>query len=106
PSIALRPQQNFGRPATVSQNLLVTVPDRFSDGMLTVKIDHELTGTDRLSGRYSRAPHDETTTPVLPTFEQIIPPHNQIILLNWTRIFKPALLGEFRSSFTRSEFVQ
>ena len=105
-AIGLWPQQNFGGPATVSQNLLVTAPDRFSDGMLTVKIDHELTGKDRLSGRYSRAPHDEMTTPVLPTFEQIIPPHNQIILLNWTHIFKPALLGEFRSSFTRSEYVQ
>src|SRR4051812_48527239 len=105
-AIGLWPQQNSGGSATVSQNLLVTAPDRFSDGLLTVKIDHELTAKDRLSGRYSRAPHDETTTPVLPTFEQIIPPHNQIILLNWTRIFKPALLGEFRTSFTRSEFVQ
>ena len=84
-------------PPPLSQNLLVTAPDRFSDGLLTIKIDHELTGKDRLSGRYSRAPHDETTTPGLPTFEQIIPPHNQIILLNWTHIFTPALLGEFRS---------
>ena len=55
-AIALWPQQNFGGPATVSQNLLVTAPDRFSDGMLTVKIDHELTGKDRLSGRYSHPP--------------------------------------------------
>ena len=105
-AIALWPQQNFGGPNTTANNLLVTAPDRFSDGMLTVKIDHELTGKDRLSGRYSRAPHDETTTPGLPTFEQIIPPHNQIILMNWTRIFTPSLLGEFRGSFTRSEFVQ
>jgi hypothetical protein len=105
-AISLWPQQNFGGPNTTANNLLVTAPDRFSDGMLTVKIDHELSGKDRLSGRYSRAPHDETTTPGLPTFEQIIPPHNQIILMNWTRIFTPALLGEFRGSFTRSEFVQ
>lgn len=105
-SIGLWPQQNFGGAATISQNLLVTRPDSFSDKMLTVKIDHELTGKDRLSGRYSNAPHDETTTPTLPTFEQIIPPHNSIVLLNWTHIFKPALLGEFRTSFTRSEYVQ
>jgi hypothetical protein len=105
-AIALWPQQNFGGATTTTQNLLVTAPDRFSDGLLTIKIDHELTSKDRLSGRYSRTPHDETTTPLLPTFEQFIPPHNQIILLNWTHIFTPALLGEFRSSFTRSEFVQ
>ena len=105
-AIGLWPQQNFGGPTTTANNLLVTAPDRFSDGLLTLKIDHELTAKDRLSGRYSRAPHDETTTPGLPTFEQIIPPHNQVILLNWTHIFTPALLGEFRSSYTRSEFVQ
>src|SRR5689334_17802206 len=100
-AIGLWPAQNFGGANTLSQNLLVTAPDRYSDGMLTFKIDHELTSKDRLSGRYSRSPHDETTTPVLPTFEQIIPPHNQVVLLNWTHIFKPAILGEFRSSFTR-----
>ncbi len=105
-AIGLWPQQNFGGPTTTTNNLLVTAPDRFSDGLLTIKIDHELTGKDRLSGRYSRAPHDETTTPILPTFEQIIPPHNQIGLVNWTHIFNPVLLAEFRTSFTRSEFVQ
>src|ERR1051325_2225979 len=60
-AIGLWPQQNFGGATTTSNNLLVTAPDRFSDGLLTVKIDHELTSKDRLSGRYSRAPHDETT---------------------------------------------
>jgi hypothetical protein len=105
-AIALWPAQNFGASTTLSQNLLVTAPDRFSDGLLTIKIDHELTSRDRLSGRYSRAPHDETTTPVLPTFEQFIPPHNQIALINLTHIFNPSILGEFRASFTRSEFVQ
>src|SRR6266478_2232511 len=105
-AIGLWPAQNFGSATTTANNLLVTAPDRFSDGLLTIKIDHELTGKDRLSGRYSRAPHDETTTPILPTFEQIIPLHNQIGLVNWTHIFSPVLLAEFRTSFTRSEFVQ
>ena len=105
-AIGLWPKQNFGGPNTTTNNLLITAPDRFSDGLLTIKIDHELTGKDRLSGRYSRAPHDETTTPLLPTFEQIIPPHNWIGLINWTHIFTPRLLSEFRTSFTRSEFVQ
>jgi hypothetical protein len=107
-AIGLWPKQNFGGPNTISNNLLVTAPDRFSDGLLTIKIDHELTTKDRLSGRYSRAPHDETTTPtgLLPTFEQIIPPRNQVGLINWTHIFTPTLISEFRTSFTRSEFVQ
>ena len=107
-AIGLWPKQNFGGATTTANNLLVTAPDRFSDGLLTIKIDHELSSKDRLSGRYSRAPHDETTTPVgiLPTFEQIIPPRNQVGVINWTRIFTPRLLGELRTSFTRSEFVQ
>ena len=105
-AIGLWPQQNFGGPSTTTQNLLITAPDRFSDGMLTIKIDHELTGKDRISGRYTRSIHDEKTTPGLPSFEQIIPPHNQVALLNLTHIFTPALLGELRTSFTRSEYVQ
>ena len=105
-AIDLWPKPNFGGPATTSNNLLISAPDRFTDGLLTIKLDHELTSKDRLSGRYSRAPHDETTTPLLPTFEQMIPPQNQIALINWTHIFAPKLLSEFRTSFTRSEFVQ
>ncbi len=107
-AIGLWPKQNFGGPTTTANNLLVSAPDRFSDGLLTIKIDHELTSKDRLSGRFSRAPHDETTTPLglLPTFEQIIPPNNYVGLVNWTHIFTPRLIGEFRASFTRSEFVQ
>ena len=66
-AIALWPSRTSAAPLPHRKNLLVTAPDRFSDGLLTVKIDHELTGKDRLSGRYSRAPHDETTTPGLPT---------------------------------------
>ena len=91
----------------MSQNLLVTSPDRFSDGLLTVKIDHELTGKDRLSGRYSRAPHDETTTPVLPTLRADhsaaqsdrpaeLDPHFQAARCS----------ANSAASFTRSEFVQ
>ena len=105
-AINLWPQQNLGDATTISNNLLVTAPDRFTDGLLTIKIDHELSTNDRLSGRYSRAPHDETTTPTLPTFEQIIPPHNQVALINYTHIFTPKLLMDLHTSFTRSEFVQ
>lgn len=106
-AMSLWPKQNFGNPlTTTTNNLLVTAPDRFTDGQYTVKGDTRVTSKDTLSGRYSHSAHDETTTPILPTFEQIIPPRNQVALINWTHIFNPRLLGEFRTSFTRSEFVQ
>ncbi|MFN7925306.1 MAG: TonB-dependent receptor [Bryobacteraceae bacterium] len=105
-SIGLWPAQNFGGPTTVSNNLLITAPDKYSNGLMTIKIDHELTSKDRINGKYTRAVHDETTTPGLPTFEQFIPPRNTVALINLTHIFSPAILGEFRASFTRSEFVQ
>ena len=105
-AIALWPAPNFGAPNATTNNLLITAPDRFSDGLLTIKIDHEISAKDRLSGRYTRAPHDETTTPLLPSFEQIIPPHNQVAVITWTHIFTPRLISELRTSFTRSEFVQ
>ena len=104
----LWPKQNFGDPlSTISQNLLVTEPNRYSDDQFTIKGDVEVSGKDRLSGRYTRAAHNQTTVgSLLPGFELQIPPRNKVALVNWTRIFNPRLLGEFRASFTRSEFVQ
>ena len=107
-ALGLWPKQNFGDPlATISNNLLVTNPNRFSDNQLTGKGDWELSGKDRFSGRYTHAAHDQTTIgALLPGFELFIPPSNTVGLVNWTHIFTPLMLGDFRASFTRSEFVQ
>ncbi len=106
-ALGLWPKQNFGDPNTaISNNLLITNPNRYSDDQFTIKSDWELTSRDRLSGRFTRAAHDQTTIGGLPGFELNIPPRNKVALLSWTRVFNPRLLGEFRTSFTRSEFVQ
>ena len=106
-ALGLWPKQNFGDPnTTISNNLLITNPNRFADDQFSVKSDWELTSKDRLSGRFTRAAHDQTTVGNLPGFELNIPPRNKVALLSWTRVFNPRLLGEFRTSFTRSEFVQ
>ncbi len=107
-AIGLWPKQNFGDPVrTISNNLLVTSPDRFSDDQFTVKGDWEVTSKDRVSARFIRAAHDQTTIGgLLPGFELIIPPRNKVAAANWTHIFNPRLLADFRASFTRSEFVQ
>jgi hypothetical protein len=105
-AIANWPAQNFGGPATIANNLLVTRPVEIDDEQFTIKGDYEVSGTDRLSGRYSRAARDEISTPLLPSFEQIVPPRNHVASLAHTHIFNPALLSELRASFTRSEFVQ
>jgi hypothetical protein len=105
-AIALWPEQNLGDISRIANNLLVTRPIEITDDQFTVKVDHELTLRDRLSGRYSRAARDEVSTPTLPTFEQIIPPRNHVAVLGHTHIFNPRLLSELRFSFTRSEYVQ
>ena len=107
-AIALWPAQNFGIPGvTTANNLLVTNPNRYSDDQITAKGDWELSSADHVSVRYSRAAHDQTTIGnLLPGFELMIPPRNQVGLVNWTRVFSPRFIGEFRTSFTRSEFVQ
>ncbi len=105
-AIAIWPKQNLGDATTVATNLFVNRPVEIRDDGFSIKVDHELTGKDRLSGRYSRYARDELSTPFLPTFEQIIPPRNHVAALRHTRIFSPWLLSEMQFSFTRSEFVQ
>lgn len=105
-AIANWPVQNLGGPSLVANNLFVNRPTEISDGQFTVKGDHEFNPNNRLSGRYSRATRDELTTPLLPTFEQIIPPRNHVASAAYTRIVSPRLLAEWRAAFTRSEFVQ
>lgn len=105
-AIANWPVQNLGGPSLVANNLFINRPVEVDDGQFTVKGDHEFNANNRLSGRYSRAARDEVSTPLLPTFEQIIPPRNHVASLAWTRIITPKLLGEWRAAFTRSEFVQ
>jgi hypothetical protein len=105
-AIALWPKQNFGDVSRVANNLLITRPAEYIDDQFTVKADHDFSTRDRTSFRYSRATRDEITTPVLPTFEQIIPPRNHVGVLSHTRIWTPRLLTEGRFSYTRSEYVQ
>jgi hypothetical protein len=105
-AIANWPQQNFGDSSRIANNLLVTKSSEFNDGQFTIKGDHEFGSRDRISLRYSRAARDEITTPVLPTFEQIIPPRNHVAVISETRVWTPRLLSELRFSYTRSEFVQ
>ena len=106
-ALALWPKQNFGSPTTISNNLLVAEPDRYSDNQFTVKGDWEAGSRDRITARYSRAAHDQTAIGgALPGFQLHIPPRNQVALVNLTHIFTPRVLGDFHSSFTRSEFVQ
>ena len=105
-AIANWPKQNFGDSSRIATNLLITKSSEFNDGQYTMKGDHEIGSRDRLSARYSRAARDEITTPTLPTFEQIIPPRNQVGVLSETRVWTPRLISELRFAYTRSEFVQ
>ena len=99
------PAQNYGDSSLIAKNLLVTTPDQYRDDQFTVKIDHQFTAKDRTMGRYSMADHwQKTNAGMLPGFEYIDPPRNQVAVLGHTHIFSPRLLGEYHFSFTRSLF--
>jgi hypothetical protein len=99
------PAQNFGDSTRISNNLLVTEPDKYRDDQFTVKIDHEFSSNDRTLVRYSLADHWQITNAgMLPGYEYIDPPRNQVAMLGHTHIFSPRLLGEYRFSVTRSLF--
>jgi hypothetical protein len=112
-ALGLWARPNFGAATLVSNNLLVTHPNEVDDDQFTAKVEHQFSDQDRLSGRYTRTERKEfvaatgafTVTPLLPGFENINPPINEVAALNHTHIFTPRLLGEFRFSFTRSLFV-
>ncbi len=103
-ALNLWPRQNFGPPTQTTNNLLITRPVEIRDDQLTVKIDHDFSSRDRMTGRYSIADHKEVTTPTLPGFETINPPRNQVAVLTHTHAFNPGTLGELRFSATRSLF--
>ncbi|MGH9839037.1 MAG: carboxypeptidase regulatory-like domain-containing protein, partial [Blastocatellia bacterium] len=112
-ALGLWVKPNFGAPTLAANNLLVTTPNKVDDDQYTAKVDHQFSDKDRLNLRYSRSERTEfvaasgafVLTPLLPGFENINPPVNEVAALNHTHVFKPNLLGEFRFSFTRSLFV-
>jgi carboxypeptidase family protein len=112
-ALALWASPNAGASGQAANNLLVTHPNEIDDDQYTAKVDHQISDKDRLNVRYTRSERTEfvaatgafTVTPLLPGFENINPPVNQVASVTHTHIFTPHLLGEFRFSFTRSLFV-
>jgi hypothetical protein len=112
-ALALWAKPNFGGPELAANNLLVTHPNETDDDQYTAKVDHQFSEKDRINVRYTRSERTEfvaatgafIVTPLLPGFENINPPVNEVAAINHTHIFTPRLLGEFRFSFTRSLFV-
>ncbi len=96
---------NFGSPSQVTNNFLITRPVKVNDDQFTVKVDHDVAANDRLTFRYSIADREEITTPTLPGFETINPPRNQVAALSYNHLFSSKLLGEYRFSFSRSQFT-
>jgi len=105
-ALSLWAKPNLGPPTQTVNNLLITRPIAFDDDQFTVKVDHHFSDKHTLSGRYTRAAREEfISNSALPGFETINPPHNHVASISYTRVFSPALLGEFRIYFTRSVFT-
>jgi Carboxypeptidase regulatory-like domain len=112
-ALGLWARPNLGPPSQIANNLLVTRPVAIDDDQFTAKVDHQFSEKDRLNVRYSRSERTEfisatgafIQTPLLPGFENINPPVNEVAAVNYTHVFSPRLLSEFRFSFTRSLFI-
>lgn len=105
-ALARWPSPNIGLPGALTNNFLITNPIKIRDDQFNVRLDHEFSSRDRLSGRYSIDEREQVTTPSLPGFEFIDPPRHQNIVLSHTHVFTPRLLNEFKVAFTRTEFKQ
>ncbi len=105
-ALPLWAKPNLGPATQTVNNLLITRPIAIDDDQFTVKVDHQFSDRHTINGRYTRASREEFITNLtLPGFETINPPRNHVASINYTPIFSPNLLGEFRIYFTRSVFT-
>jgi hypothetical protein len=81
----------------------------FSDDQYTITLDHQLTGKDKISGRWFSSDND-TLQPfgVASTlgFAKSLPATNRFLKLGWTRVFSNRFVNDFRFGFNRFTFAQ
>jgi Carboxypeptidase regulatory-like domain/TonB dependent receptor len=99
-ALNLWPKANFG--TGLINDLIITNPAKDDNNQVTGRIDHELTGNDRIMGRFSLFRRAQFQTLDLPGFESIPAPHALSLMTSETHVFSPRLIGEARFSYARS----
>jgi hypothetical protein len=102
--LSLIPEPNFGAPDAISRNFIRQVPRGYRTDQYDVRIDHQLTSTNNLFGRWSWS---NQTTPQPGVFDGFIGGSNtqyrnirQFVLTD-IHLFSPTVVNELRSGVTR-----
>lgn len=100
----LIPAPNFGAPGAQSRNFFRQTPMRFNGDQWDVRIDHRLTGSDNLFGRFS---FGNQVRPAAGRFDGFIGggasnvDFTRHAVLSDTHIFSPSIVNEFRFGYVR-----
>lgn len=105
----LYPAANVGTDLTTSNQFVATPVIRHMVDQLTLKLDYQVSGKDRISGHYALFDEDRFNpfAPTggaftdLPGYGSIVPNTGQNIGINWLHIASPTLLNEARVGFNR-----
>jgi hypothetical protein len=108
--IELWPEPNFGGSGT-RQNFIRNPPWNTARDQYDGRIDHNLTGNDKIFGRFSLNRFDNLRDSVLPTPARGGQNNDRAFddndarsaAFSWTRILRPTLINEFRYGFVRQK---
>jgi hypothetical protein len=108
-TMGLLPAPNFGGPNAQSRNYLRIAPQMFTGDQFDVKIDHHVSNSNTLFGRFSLG---DSTTPNPGSFDGFIGAGSNNILnsrhavIGDVHIFSPNVVNEFRMGYTRTNSSQ
>src|SRR5207302_3594239 len=100
---------NLGGSSAQSRNCLRIAPQRFTGDQFDVKIDHHVSNSNTLFGRFSLG---DSTTPNAGSFDGFIGAGSNNILnsrhvvIGDVHIFSPNVVNEFRMGYTRTNSSQ
>ncbi|MEX2261651.1 MAG: TonB-dependent receptor [Bryobacteraceae bacterium] len=83
-------------------NFIITPSERIDYNQVTTRIDHNLSSSDRLMGRYNYIDQPFLREDYAPIAGRVAPLRNNGVVLQYTRIVSPRAVNEFRFSYSRS----
>jgi hypothetical protein len=102
--LKLIPEPNFGAPNALSRNFFRQLPRGYDADQFDVRIDHAITSSNTLFGRFSLS---NQTNPQPGTFDGFIGGSNTLyrnirqFVLSDTHVFSPTVVNEARAGYTR-----
>jgi len=100
PDLWPRPNGALKADGTGQFNFNFTTPT--DEDMMQIRIDHRLSDSDNIFGRYTFLDSDQTNLLGFPNSLAGDKVRNQYVTLEWSRILSPAMLNTARFGFTRN----